>query len=138
MIARLRDSEPSSIGRISKKRVIRLLSGAAPAASSASVISAPSRPDQRALEDERPANEGVGRADQAHDLDLLGAGHHGQPDRVHDDEQDRQADQGEQDQADGPEQVGHGQDPVHQVLDLLDGGHDVGPAAAGPGPPSPN
>jgi hypothetical protein len=48
--------------------------------------------DERALEHERPADERIRRADQAHDLDLLGAGEDREADRVDDDEQHDQAD----------------------------------------------
>ena len=59
---------------------------------------APNKPDQRALEDERPADEGVRGADQAHDLDLVGPRDDREPDRVHDDEQDDQAPDHEHDE----------------------------------------
>ena len=38
--------------------------------------------DDQALDHERPADEPVGRADEAHDLDLAAAGEDREPDRV--------------------------------------------------------
>ncbi len=78
----------------------------------------PEEADERALEDERPADERVRRSDQAHDLDLVGAGEDREPDRVDDDEQ---GDDTDDQQDDGPgraQDAGHGQDAIDQVFDV--------------------
>ena len=85
------------------------LIGSAAAARTPSVIERPEEADERALEHERPADERVRRADQAHDLDLLGAGHDGQADRVDDDEQRDHPDHEQDDRAGRPQDVGDGQ-----------------------------
>ena len=84
------------------------------------MIERPEQADERALEHERPADERVRRADQAHDLDLLGPGDDGQPDRVDDDEQDDDPDDDQHDRAGGAQDVGDGQDAVDEVLDVDD------------------
>ena len=84
---RSRASEPNWSGRTRKKSTMKPLTGSAAAARTPSVMSAPEQPDERALEHERPADERVRGADEPHDLDLLGPGDDGEPDRVDDDEQ---------------------------------------------------
>ena len=93
---RSRVSEPNWSGRTRKKSTMNAPIGSATAARIASVTSGPEQADERALEHERPADERVRRADQAHDLDLLGAGDDRQPDRVDDDEQGDHPDDDEQ------------------------------------------
>ena len=77
-------------------------------------------PDERALEHERPADERVRRADEAHDLDLLRPGEDGQADGVDDDEQRDDPDDDEDDRPRGAQDAGHGQDPLDEVLDVDD------------------
>ena len=57
------------------------------ASSMATAIAAPMKPDDQALDHERPADEPVGRADEAHHLDLAAAGVDREPDRVADQQQ---------------------------------------------------
>ena len=77
-------------------------------------------PDERALEHERPADERVRRPDEAHDLDLLGARDHGEPDRVDDDEQGDDPDDDQQDGAGCPEDVRDREDALDEILDVDD------------------
>ena len=84
----------------------------------------PEEPDERALEDERPADEGIGRADQAHDLDLLGTGDDSEADRVDDDEQDDDSDDEQDGGASRAQDARHGQDPVDEILDVDHVAHD--------------
>ena len=86
----------------------------------ARAMAAPRNPTNAPFEHERPADEGVGRADEAHDLDLLGPRDDREADRVDDDEQRDDADHEEQDGARGPQDVGDGQDALDQVLDVDD------------------
>ena len=83
-----------------------------------SVEQRPEQPDEGALEDERPADECVGRADEPHDLDLLAPRDDRQPDRVDDDEQDDEADEHQDRDAAGPEDARHRREPVDVLLDL--------------------
>ena len=81
------------------------------------------QPLERAFEEERAANEPVGGADQAHDLDLAGALQHGHPDGDaddhHRDQRERKTD-GESDQAGEVAQGVESLHPVPAVPDVLD------------------
>ena len=115
---RSRVSDPNWSGRTRKKSAMKPLSGSATRARIPSVSDRPEQPDERTLEHERPADERVRRADQAHHLDLLGPGEDRQPDRVDDDEQRDDADDEQHDRARGAQDVGDRQDPVDEVLDV--------------------
>ena len=113
-------SEPNWSGRTRKKSTMNPLNGSATRPGSPRVDDRSEEPDEGALEHERPADERVGRADQAHDLDLLGPGEDGQADRVDDDEQGDDPDDDEDDRAGRAQDLGDGQDPVDEVLDVDD------------------
>ena len=119
-VTRSRVSDPNWSGRTRKKSAMNALSGSATASRITSVRTRPEEADERALEHERPADERVRCADEAHDLDLLGAGEDREADRVDDDEQGDDADD---DQDDGPgraQDAGDRQDPFDEVLDVDD------------------
>ena len=82
-----RPTDPSWSGRTLKKPTIARPSGSDADVQQPQRDQRAEQADQRALEHERPADERVGRADEPHDLDLLGPRDDGETDRVDDDEQ---------------------------------------------------
>ena len=111
---RSRVSDPNWSGRTRKKSTMKPLMGSAAAARTPQRDERAEQADEGSLEDERPADEGVRRTDQPHDLDLLGPRQDGEPDRVDDDEQRDHPDHEQDDGAGRPQDVGHGQRPARR------------------------
>ena len=115
-----RPTEPSWSGSTLKKPTIALRQRLRGAASRRQRDQRAEQPDERALEHERPADERVRRADQPHDLDLLGPRHDGEPDRVDDDEQHDHPDDRDHHDPRGPHEARDGDHAVDEGLDVED------------------